>query len=1015
MNGQFALNSLFIIDDEKNPEIKNNKYTIFGKKKKINNSKKIDTRVINIITKKKKTIRKKHNSINNINKLIKKKKKIKINNDNETLIIGSEIMIEGTSPRIMKEWDNTSFKCVRFGNKFVVGHFFLMSKYITYKIKAIVQERQNKISYFVKNIEYKPHDLTLYILDELVIESLNIYDNDRLSFIKEVENFLIEKDEKYEKTNIINTNTLIKYFNNNIFRDLLISSSYFKCHEISQLNQLYKDEELSRLNFDDMKELIVDLGEAVEKFCFKPLYHYNLPELNIKKYIIACSIFNQKTSKEIIDTINYYTIFKKKLQQSKSVCLDKKMILDKILKSPRLQLLLKHKLIQLECIKFNNHINNKLHTLGFLSNDLIKLKHIKDILDKMINSRPIKGKLPKSKQSNFNNLSNEQKYVYELAVNEVNFIMILGDAGTGKTTLGKLIFDSYKKKNILPLGWQGRLGYLLNTLYGRGSHIDKCVEQIKNKTKNGKKIEETTEIVILDEFSVIDFEKLWKILYYFKNLKKLIIMGDGKQMPPIGYGPLMKVFRIHFKNTPYLFELKYNFRIDKDSKKLKNFLDNIIKGDMSDISFTNRDIIYDNGSISIIKSSTIKEDVQFIMEYKNYLKENLEDSFKFQILTQKNIIKTEINRECLKFETNDRINNIDVNEINDMCFFSGNQVVFITNSKDHIMMNNKNIKSDLVYTGEIAEINEIYLINENFPLEEQYSSREILKSTAYINNNNKDYAMMSFVDGKKINIGYYGIDNVVKGNTITTSSSQGDQYDIVISYIHKKVSKTFTKEEFYTMISRTKKKCIIFVDKLSDIIFICNNKCIHPPNYILYFLPLLDNIRVSHLNINNVENLKIKYNININNNDKQQRENNVNEDISDISDDLSNSSFNLDSSQSITYDDSNTNNNYYESEYMYDDIIDYDSNSASSTLNDSLNSSSGSFNPNDNKVEKSNNNNNNKNKLNSSSNNNNNNMNICEPNKSNIFDKFSNENDNDNEHHNFTQFFNKRNKNNIVF
>ena len=1020
MNGQFSLNSIFIIDDEKNPKKTNNKNEIFGKTHNNNNKKKINTRVTNILSKKNKTvIRKKRNTNNSINKLINKKKKIKIknnddNDNNNILIIGSEIMIEGSSPRIVREYTNSTFKCVKFNNKFVVGYFFLISKYINYKIKAKVQERQNRISYYVKNIEYTPHDLTLYILDELILESLNLSNDERLSFMEEVEIFLNENDENYRETKIINTSILIKHFDNNIFRNLCISSSYFKCHEVSQLNKLYDDKELLRLNFSEMQELVIELREAVDKFCFKPLYVYNLPELNIDKYKLACSIFNQNINTEIKDTINYYELFKKKLKYSKSVCLHKKEVLDNMPKTFKLSILLKHELVKLRYLKFENY--NLTCTVGFLLDDLKKLECIQQRLKSLINSRPIKGRLTKSKESDFNNLNNEQKYVYELVINELNFIMILGDAGTGKTTLGKLIFDSYKKISILPLGWQGRVGYLLNILYGRGSHIDKCVEQIKNQTKNGKKIEENTEIVILDEFSVIDFEKLWKILYYFKNLKKLIILGDCKQMPPIGYGPLMKVFEIHFKNTPYLFELKYNFRVDKNSKELKQYLDNIIKGDMKDIKFNNRDEIYDNGSISILKSTTIKEDVQFIMEYKNYLKENLEDSFKFQILTQKNIIKAEINNECLKFETRDRINNVDVNEVNDMCFFTGNQVVFTTNSKDHII-NNKNIKSDLVYTGEIAEINEIYLINENFHLNIQYSNREILKSTTQINNNNKEYAIMSFVDCKKINIGYYGIENIVKGNTITTSSSQGGQYDITIAYIHKKISRTFTKEEFYTMISRTKKKCIIFVDKLSDIKLICANKCIHPPNYILYFLPNLDSIRNSYLNIKNIENLKIKYNIG-----KEQKEvEEEKEDDRDIIivdndlDDSTDSSFNIDSSQST--------NNYYENNFYNND--------------DDLYSSDGSYNPNDSIIEKSINDNNNE-KSNIPSiiisttttmmkkikTKNNNLMEICEPNKTNLFGQFGEKNSSiNNINHtnsdynkqcdknlNFTQFFNERKK-----
>ncbi len=877
----------------------------------------------------------------------------------------------------------------------------------------------------------------LWDLEQLINESLeNLTNQNKINFIEEVKSFLNENDKKFKENGIIDTMKLIQHFNNETFNLLCNSSSYFKCHQISQLNKLYSEEELSRLSYTETNDIIKNMRLNVFQFCFKSKYKFNIEELSINNYIKACLIFLQNVNQKYINQIKVYNIIKSYLSKTKNICILKKNVSS--LLSSNISLvpsLIKNNIIIYSVFKLNDE-SNYIHGL-FLTDDLNKLQFIKNKLNQIVNSKPYTKRLKKIMKSELINLSDEQKYVHELITKYINFIIILGDAGTGKTTLGKCIFKSFKLKYSIALGWQGRLGYLLKTLYGKGSHIDKCVEMIKRETSMGITLKENIEIIILDEYSVIDIDKFWKVLYYFPNLKKLIILGDKKQMPPIGYGPMMKPSERHFNGSNFLFELTKNFRIDENSLKLKEFLDKIITNNLNNLKFNNREDIYENKSIYVIKSTTIKNDINYIMEYKNYLKEILNYNFKFQILTQKNIIKNLINIECLKFETRDEMNVTNIESIVNSCFFPGNQIVFRVNSTEDTK-NNKNIKNSLVYTGEIAIIKEIYIINNDLDLDQQYDNRKILRSTSEIISSLEYLTMISLEDGKKINIGFYKLENISKGNTITTSSSQGDEYDIVIGYIHKNPTDTFTKEEFFTMSSRGKKMLILFCSNILDIINICNNKYKHPPNYIQYFLPKLNDIKPTIQNIDEIDKLKIKYNINIKNLD------NINDVIIDVSDlpennenleHIYNNNSNTETIETFSSSGSfNPYNNYYDSIFQNDD--NFDNNDSSFTL---IENSDNSDNNNNNKYKNLFENNlidinSNEINLNYISNNNNiksiKNKSIVENNNTQILNRFkifnfnnNNNNNNNNDYDkknsssetykNFSEFFKERNKTNF--
>jgi len=804
-----------------------------------------------------------------------KNKKVKQTKKRNTIEENKQsCVIIGLVTAVLFERDD--FRVIVINGKTICGNFNLFSRWITYKLQCKLKPYKGRKSWFVEKIEYIDSKLNLSILSSLIDEELTITETEKIEFFNSLR-ICLNNNEEYEKTGNFDPEYLFQYFNNRIFNSLVNVSAYFKCNQVSKLSQLYSEEEINRFSVTELNDLIQELNLDTFQFCFKGKCpdKFDLNELNCEKFIKACNIFNQEYKQTDINKIKFYMEFKNILNSSKDICLGP-LIVKKMFEKYQLT----YKDFEGEnIITLHKHILNNGQPFWYLTDDLKKLNFIKEKLEKLITSKIYKLKSLKS--GVISEQTNEQNLAHELLKTELNFMLVIGDAGVGKTTLGKNIFKTVTTKScVIALGWQGRLGHRLHLLYGKGSHIDKCVERIKRKTAKGRKLEEDIEVIILDEFSVIDITLFWKILYYFPNLKKLILLGDDKQMPPIRYGAMMKPFMDWFIGTPYLIRLTINHRIDPASKQLQYFLDDIIERNTTYLRFNTWNDLYNHKkSVLILKINNLEEDISNIMDYKKKSK-NI-DIYKteksvpgFQMLTQKNQFKDELNRHCINYESK---NNDDIEEINDeiidnttdkkdsdvnSVFFITNQVVFCKNTSSEDQPDNKNLKTSIVFTGEIAVIKSIYTIDPSLPLKDQVRNAKQYKSTSEIFDQYKSVAMILFENGKKINIQFYGLHNLKQGKVITTSSSQGEQFEQVCGIIHNNPSNTFKKEEFYTMCSRPKKRLILLCYELRHLVKIINNSYKHPNNHIQNFLPSYELIR-NNLNINYIKSLYKKYEVDL--------------------------------------------------------------------------------------------------------------------------------------------------------
>jgi ATP-dependent exoDNAse (exonuclease V) alpha subunit len=141
---------------------------------------------------------------------------------------------------------------------------------------------------------------------------------------------------------------------------------------------------------------------------------------------------------------------------------------------------------------------------------------------------------------------------------ESRFSVLIGPAGTGKTTLLTILASQKEVENngVLLLAPTGKarvrmqevardLQVTSKTLAQFLSSYDRYNGDLQQYTFSEKFCEEKYETVILDEASMLTEIMLATTLDCLKGVKRLILVGDHRQLPPIGAGrPFIDI--IHF-------------------------------------------------------------------------------------------------------------------------------------------------------------------------------------------------------------------------------------------------------------------------------------------------------------------------------------------------------------------------------------------------------------------------------------------------------------------------------------
>lgn len=134
-----------------------------------------------------------------------------------------------------------------------------------------------------------------------------------------------------------------------------------------------------------------------------------------------------------------------------------------------------------------------------------------------------------------------------------NITIVTGGPGTGKTTIIKAIVDLYKKlnkftnddlvRNLALLAPTGRASKRMSeSTLSRASTIHRFLKW--NKESNTFMVDEYnpdfSNLVIVDEVSMIDNHLMASLLRGLTNNIKLVLVGDYNQLPSVGIGNVLK-------------------------------------------------------------------------------------------------------------------------------------------------------------------------------------------------------------------------------------------------------------------------------------------------------------------------------------------------------------------------------------------------------------------------------------------------------------------------------------------
>ena len=140
-------------------------------------------------------------------------------------------------------------------------------------------------------------------------------------------------------------------------------------------------------------------------------------------------------------------------------------------------------------------------------------------------------------------LSLEQKQAVQCSVTS-KASLILGGAGTGKTTVLKALYEAIEAVSpsaaIFQVALAGRAAQRMSEATGRDSMTIAAFLHSVEKTMLGE-----GSLVVVDEVSMVDVILFYRLLAHIPPGTRLVLVGDPSQLPPIGPGLVLHALAGH--------------------------------------------------------------------------------------------------------------------------------------------------------------------------------------------------------------------------------------------------------------------------------------------------------------------------------------------------------------------------------------------------------------------------------------------------------------------------------------
>ena len=346
-----------------------------------------------------------------------------------------------------------------------------------------------------------------------------------------------------------------------------------------------------------------------------------------------------------------------------------------------------------------------------------------------------------------------------------NFLVITGGPGTGKTTVIYGIYRALKKDNpkmkIKLLAPTGRASKRLSELtLEEASTIHRFLEW--NKDSNTFSLNEHNKsdanIIIVDEFSMVNNSLFASLLRALKPDTKIILVGDKDQLPSVGSGNLLFDIISSIDNVVYLKEL---YRQAKESSIVK--LAYAVNLDKELETESDDELI-------------IKEEGDILDSLKEIALNHLKDDYKeFQVLVP-------------LYKGSHGINNI-------------NKVLQEVFNKKDILKNEK-IINDVIYREkdkviQLVNMPDNNVFNGDIGIIEKITDKEILVD----------------FDGNKVKYTSSTYNSFALAYAISIHKSQGSEFKTCIIPLSTSYSIMLYRKLYYTAITRAKKKLYLIGNK----------------------------------------------------------------------------------------------------------------------------------------------------------------------------------------------------------
>lgn len=402
-------------------------------------------------------------------------------------------------------------------------------------------------------------------------------------------------------------------------------------------------------------------------------------------------------------------------------------------------------------------------------------------------------------------LAAQQKMAIKCAV-EKGVAIITGGPGTGKTTIIKCIINIMEKRNMqisltAPTGRAAKrmteatnreaktIHRLLEMGYTEGEESMSFLKDDSDPIK--------TDVVIIDEASMVDILLMNNMLKAITPGTRLIIVGDVDQLPSVGPGNVLRDL-IESELLPVV-RLTEIFRQSEESLIIIN-AHRINRGEAPYLNEKDRDFFFINASS---QDETLKTILELVKNRIPRLKEGCAPERYIQVLTpmRKGVCGVYNLNASLQNVLNPPSRDKDEKKVRDFVLRTGDKVMQIKN--------NYNIKWEKL--GGTGEREGTGVFNGD------------LGYIEYIDNENTA-ASVIFDDDKRVIYSFMDIDELEPAYAVTIHKSQGSEFPVIVIPAVWGPPMLMTRNLLYTAVTRAKEMVVVVGNKQVLMGMIGNNK-----------------------------------------------------------------------------------------------------------------------------------------------------------------------------------------------